>query len=326
MNRISGPSGPSEQAPPRSLLKTIAAGFEQVTSHLWLALLPVLLDVLYWLGPRLSMQVILERNLLLLADEPATAELREMLLGLAPRTNLLNSLTFPIIGVPSLIAGPTPDRTPIYTPITEVDTVWVWLTLFVLFSAIGLLLTGLYFALIADALDRGTSTPRLMGRFIKGTIHLTGLVLAVMVLLFVIVMVFLPVLLLSSVVSQTVASLVAVLGAVAALWLFIYLAFSVHDIYLNGSPFWLAMWNSGRLVQRFLLPTILLLAVIYGINSVFDLLWQLAENGTWLTLMSVIGHGFISTSLVAATFLYYQDRRRFLLNLIPGKSDGALPG
>ena len=44
------------------LIATLSAGFELTTHHLWLITLPLILDIFYWLGPRLSVQRIVEES------------------------------------------------------------------------------------------------------------------------------------------------------------------------------------------------------------------------------------------------------------------------
>ena len=43
-----------ELPPPPGVMGSLRDGFYTVSSHVWLILLPLLLDVLLWLGPRLS--------------------------------------------------------------------------------------------------------------------------------------------------------------------------------------------------------------------------------------------------------------------------------
>jgi hypothetical protein len=40
----------------------------------------------------------------------------------------------------------------------------------------------------------------------------------------------------------------------------------------------------------------------------------MAENGTWFTMFNILIHAFVSTSLVAAFFILYQDRSAKLHN------------
>jgi hypothetical protein len=56
------------------------------------------------------------------------------------------------------------------------------------------------------------------------------------------------------------------------------------------------------------LPTTsLLLLVILVISEGLDVLWGVPLSTSWLTLVGIAGHAFISSSLLAATFIYYRD-------------------
>ena len=71
--------------------RTIAAGFDLTSKHLWLLVLPVVLDTFLWLGPRLSGRILIERLVALLPSDQAVADLSAQLLALAPRTNLFTA-------------------------------------------------------------------------------------------------------------------------------------------------------------------------------------------------------------------------------------------
>ena len=106
---------PPESPGPPGVISTIAAGFDLITSHLWLIMLPVLLDLLFWLGPRLGIATLMKQNLSLLSDQEMFAAFAEQAATLAPSINVLTMLSFPVIGVPALMTGPTPEKTPLLT-------------------------------------------------------------------------------------------------------------------------------------------------------------------------------------------------------------------
>ena len=57
------------------IFATISAGFDLTARHLWLLLLPVILDIFYWLGPRLRFQnLITQLTEQMLEMLPAEAE------------------------------------------------------------------------------------------------------------------------------------------------------------------------------------------------------------------------------------------------------------
>jgi hypothetical protein len=137
-----------KNTPVLGVAATIAAGFDLTAKHFWLVLLPTLLDAFFWLGPRLSFRTLLERMVSLW---PAGASLEEMsgrLLALASQTNLFTSLSVPVLGVPALMVGIMPEKTPLMPPIIEVENVPLLFLLFVIFNLVGLLLTGGYLGFV----------------------------------------------------------------------------------------------------------------------------------------------------------------------------------
>jgi hypothetical protein len=67
-------------------------------------------------------------------------------------------------------------------------------------------------------------------------------------------------------------------------------------------------------VQGNLTVVLAMLLFIILIGALVDWLLILAENGTWFTLFNILIHAFVSTSLVTAFFVLYEDRSARLLN------------
>jgi hypothetical protein len=112
---------------PPGVMATLSAGFDLTAKHLWLVLLPVALDLFYWLGPRLSFQQLVEQLVSFWQQETLLMGIdADMLLELAPRTNLFTSLSLPVIGVPAFVVGLVPERTPFPTQIVELESFWTW--------------------------------------------------------------------------------------------------------------------------------------------------------------------------------------------------------
>jgi hypothetical protein len=66
-------------------------------------------------------------------------------------------------------------------------------------------------------------------------------------------------------------------------------------------------------MARFTLPTSSLfvlsaLVIAYGLNFV----WNIPSSASWMTLVGITGHAFITTSLLAASFIYYRDMQVWL--------------
>jgi hypothetical protein len=299
---------------PPGVWQTIAAGFDLTAKHLWLVLLPALLDSFYWLGPRLSMRPLVERYVALLPADPAIADITAQFLTLAPRTNLFTSLSVPLLGLPALMVGAAPLQTPLPTQVFELESLGLWLVLFLLFSVVGVLLTAVYFSLIAQEVGRQLgNTPRLplvtlFGQMLRLWVQLLGLTLLLLVLAVLVYVPLLPLSLLLGLFSVMLAALVLMTGPVLILWLIIYLFFAPHGLALHGRSLFQAVTESLYLVRAHLFSVVGLMMILFLGRNILATLLLLADDGSWLTLASILGHAFIMTSLVAATFIYYRDR------------------
>jgi len=171
---------------------TIAAGFDLTAKHIWLLALRVILDVFYWLGPRLRFQDLITEILALLPQEADLLDIGSQLAQVAPRTNLFTTLTVQLIGVPALMVGLVPEKTPISPQVLDVTTWSGWIGLFALFSIIGLLLTAIFYTLMAFALNKQTPDGEILSsdqwakRVGTSWIRFIGLVLFFLLIVFII--------------------------------------------------------------------------------------------------------------------------------------------
>jgi len=101
-------------ARPLGVIGCLTAGFELVSRQLWLVILPVLLDLLLWAGPRVSIEPLLNEFIdiisLQAAAEPDLSSqvqvVSDMLVQLGEKFNLLSLLGgIPVLTVPSLLAA-----------------------------------------------------------------------------------------------------------------------------------------------------------------------------------------------------------------------------
>ena len=306
------------------VIAALAAGFDLTARHLWLIIPPVLLDIFFWLGPRLSFQQLIEQMLAFWVQQPELAEMGEFaqlsqLLGeIAPHTNLFTMLAVPVIGVPTLMAGVAFDAVPV-TPVVEQVGSWgTWIGLFLLFLTLGLLITAVYYTLIAYAIHKQAGEDVFHGlnawgqRVGKSWLRLVGLSLIFFVN---IIIIYLPLMILATIlflISPTLGTLVLLAGPFIVLWILIFMCMAPQGIVLNGRPTMRAIVESFRLVQTFLLPTLLILSSIILAGAILDWLLLLVENGAWFSLINIIGHAFVSTALIAALFVFYRDRYQAL--------------
>jgi len=96
------------------------------------------------------------------------------------------------------------------------------------------------------------------------------------------------------------------------LWLGFPLIFTPHGIFANHSNVLVALRNSIRVTRMTLPSTSLFFLAILMISEGLDILWRVPAENSWLMLVGVAGHAFITTGLLAATFVYYRDADRWV--------------
>ena len=106
-----------EGSRPLGVIGSLAAGFEMIGRNLSFITLPVLLDLLLWLGPRISVAPLLEQLVAFLLSRPSpdpetarqVVQMTQLVGQYAERSNLFSLLSaFPLLNVPSLLAQRSP--------------------------------------------------------------------------------------------------------------------------------------------------------------------------------------------------------------------------
>ena len=292
----------------------LTSGFDLAAKHPWLLLLPIFVDIFFWLGPRLSFESILAQIVASLPQEAEIVEMAGSLTAVGPQTNLFTVLSLPFIGVPALLAGLAPEKTPLVPEVFDISSGTQWVGFFLLFSLVGLFLTAIYYVTIASVVserdDEAGTKPfdRWLSTVGRSWLRIVGLALFFMLLALI---VYLPLSVLGALLfllSSTLGTLVLLLAPIIIIWIVIYLSLAPQGITLDGRALFPAIMDSVRLVQTNLAAVLSLLLLVLLIGTLVDLLLLAAENGTWLTLINILGHAFVHTSLVTSLFIFYQDR------------------
>ena len=310
--------------PPPGVIGSLRAGFDAVSSHIKLILFPLALDLWLWLGPRLSVDGLLSPHLKFLfeqagrglvspADMQRIAGAQTSFMEILERFNLLSLLgklvTFPI-GVSSLLAGIMPVATPYgeqrVVQISSLPGLVGLVFLFILISWVG---GSLYFRWVSGTAlgseEAGISSAwAIIQTFILSVIWFIGLMIAM-------VPVFL-VLTLLALISPALANGAVFVMLMLSFWLIVPLFFTPHGIFVRRQNAFSSILASLRMA-RFTLPTsgmfVLSAFLLYrGLNY----LWSVPPNNSWMLLIGIAGHAFITTALLAASFVYYRDMNIWL--------------
>jgi len=207
--------------------------------------------------------------------------------------------------------------TPAGNPVVwTVNSVPLYLLLWGTFVLLGLLLGAFYFGIIAQQVrDKRLRWGMLLRQVWGDWARLTALAVlaagAILLLGF-------PVLLVTgllSLISPILGGLVWVGGPMVILWALFYGGFALHGMLLQRRGLLSALWDSARLVQINLPYAAALFVVVVVINLGLALVWNIPGDDSWLLLLGLGGHALISTALVASTFVFYQDRYRWWIEM-----------
>ena len=298
---------------PIGVVASLSAGLDVVIQGWRVVLIPLGLDLFLWFGPHLSIQPVADRVLAelapLLEGNPGVELLRQA----ASELNYFSTFSVAPLGVPSLMAVKLPQETPLGQPaVYLVGDELQWMALFVALFLGGLLAGGVYLGLIAQQVRDGAfSLSRLVRIVPRYWISILLLIVALLLVGAVLAMPVLLVVALLSGLSVWVATLVIWIGFMLFLWLVFHLIFTVHGILLNYQSLPTAIWNSLRLVASNSFSVMGLVAAFVALSAGLNYLWSLPKDDSWMLLVGVAGHAVISSALLAATFVFYQDRYRY---------------
>jgi len=115
--------------------------------------------------------------------------------------------------------------------------------------------------------------------------------------------------------SVTLGQLVIILFGIVSFWLVFPLFFSPHGIFSQGQKAWKSMLQSIRLTNITFFKTGLFIMLAILVNQGLNIVWQVPPEKSWLMMISIIGHAFVTTGMLAASFVYYQDMVRWFEEL-----------
>jgi len=302
--------------PPPGMIATLVRGFDSVASHILVILPPLFLDLFLWLGPHLRLKSFLQVFLDQLpsvakafpSNLPDLGTIQQAWTTFMNQFNLFIILrTFPV-GVTSLLSFEMPGKTPLGAPVSLDAGSFLgivgWALLLIL---IGWLIGALYYHWISGVALK--PVPGSLWKSIKQTILLSLIWLGILIVFG------LPAFLLLSVItffSPLLGQIMYFAGALLLIWMMMPVFFSVHGIFALQQDAFRSILGSLRMV-RFTLPnTGLFLLVFVLINSGLNFLWTTPSQDSWWMLVGIAGHSFISTALLAASFIYYRDINAWL--------------
>lgn len=308
--------------PPPGIINSIKAGFDLIATNVTAILLPLLLNLFLWLGPRLRMDdlfnsikadvvMIWKSGGISVEDIQRAMNLYEATI---PRINLFWIFHTLPIGISSLFLPQEASRTPLGDPIiwqVSAASLLGWIFLLTFLGWIG---GGLYFRSVAWlALANKDAQPLGLFRAIMQTI------LVSIFWGFLSVFIGVPSFLILAVVLQFnsfIANLLVLFLSLASMWVIVPLYFWPHGIFLKQQNALTSILSSLKMM-RFTLPTSsLFVLTVFLLTFGLNFLWNIPPEDSWMTLVGILGHSFVATALLASSFVYYRDMNIWLQSAI----------
>jgi hypothetical protein len=301
----------SKLPPPPGLIASLASGFDSVANHILVILPPVLLDLFLWFGPHLRLQKFLQPFIDSLPSLAGTfpsngldiPTLQKMWIDFASQFNLFMLLrTFPV-GSSSLFSLQALNQNPFGIPVNiNAGSFFEILGWSLLLALLGWLIGALYYFWISAIIIK-PDAPSLW-KSIQQSILLSAVWVALLFFFGIPASMLLSLL---TLISPFLGQVMLFIGALVLIWMIMPVFFSAHGIFALQLNAVQSLLNSLRMV-RFTLPnTSLFLLVFVIITEGLNFLWNTPPQDSLWMLVGVVGHAFVSTALLAASFVYYRD-------------------
>jgi hypothetical protein len=313
--------------PPPGVIASLQAGFNVVSNRVALITLPVLLNAFLWLGPRLSVGkwygallnnwiTLLKQNGFPAKDLALYTDNAPILIDFFQKLNWLGWMRTLPIGIPALLLD-LPSKFPVPTPLGIQDVIqlpsFVMVVGSILFlTFIGWLGGGIYFRVVAGAsLGEAEAGIGLIRAFTQ-TILLSVIWVIGSVI---IILPFFLIMTILAAISVVLAEVVFFIVLFFMFWLVVPLFFTPHGIFIRKQNAIVSIMSSLRM-SRFTLPTSSIFVLsVFLLSRGLSYLWTIPASDSWVLLLGIFGHAFISTTLLAASFVYYRDMNNWLQNV-----------
>ncbi|MEK6751070.1 MAG: hypothetical protein AABZ00_02295 [Chloroflexota bacterium] len=306
--------------PPPGIISSIKAGFDTIASHITAILMPLLLNLFMWLGPRLQMNTFFSsiKNQLVSfwQGNGVTAEEIQRALENYDRISNINLFwllrTLPI-GISSLLLPQETSATPLGEPaVWQVNFLGLTLWFFLL-TFLGWVGGALYFRSVAWIAVPDEESAIQTFRAIIQTILIS---IASGIILMTIGMPIFIVLILIVQLNPVLANLFVLFLSLGSMWIIVPLFFWPHGVFVKKQNFITSILNSIQLT-RFTLPTSsMFVLTVFLLSFGLNYLWNIPPKDSWMTLLGIFGHSFVTTALLAGSFIYYRDMNIWLQSVI----------
>ncbi len=294
---------------PPSLVDTLGAGFRALNRSLPALLIPLALDLWYWLGPRISVRPLVDR--LRAFDPVAWDQIRRQLTAALPPDrpfDLRLDGQFPFWRrIYTLVpAGSAPP--PIEPATWHVGGILALLGAVIGINLLVTLLTAAYLVPLADVVRGSPGSGGWLRRVVRAWLAVLGIVGIVLAFLTVIGI---PVLVVAGLLAQLIPALgyfVAAFFIVAVLWIVFTTSFAYDAVVVNNAGPFRAMLASVLVVRRWFWSAVGLFLLNSFILGGLGIIWERLAGSLPGLLLAMATSAYIGAGLAAAHLVFFRDR------------------
>lgn len=307
---------------PPQLFPTLLKGFNTVAGKVYLILLPLLVDLFLWLGPKLRIYELLKPFITELSATMTRIAPKEMLEAVEATAalyseflanfNLFTAIRTLPVGVPSLLARMSTLSAPLdLVGVLETPSIRAAIGIFGALVLLGFFLGTLYFDAVAR---KSFEEPSKFSWKRIFTAYLQSLVFFLIIIVL-LLMASAPILIMTSIfslINAALAQFVLIMLLFLVMWMALPLFFSPHGIFSLEQKAVPSILMSIRMVRFFLPGTSMFIIFCILISEGFNMLWVLPGSDSWLLALGIGGHAFVVTGLLSASFFYYRQGLKWM--------------
>ncbi len=316
---------------PPKIIQTLVQGFNLVASHPYIMLFPLILDLFFWFGPFYRVKELftpaLEEIIKAISSSASSSlstsdiattlqSAREMWDQVLNNFNVLSTLrTYPL-GIPSLLASKAYTANPMGNPkLIELTSSSQASLLVVLCIFIGIFLGGIYFALVSRMVTEKQNNEK-KGNILQSVAQTFVMYFLILLVVFILAFPIMCFLSSFSTFIPPMGSIPTFMLGLILLWIAVPFVFTPHGIFMKQLSATKAFSLSSKFVKISSLATTLFLTLTVSLSYGLDLLWSTPKPDSWLCFLGILGHAFISSGLLTASFVYFHDGTLWMEEII----------
>ena len=294
------------------VVDSLSAGFGVVNEQPWIILLPVVLDLFFLFGPRVSIAPVVSQVVTMPffmqafgpdARGPAIAFAEEAnVLGLLSPGGLTLPTVVPLLGIAR-------------GSFMMVDSAGSVVLLALGAILLGVFLGCVYRAVLAQQAREGElSAQRIPGESVVAWYRVISLALLMLVAGFIVILPLAFIAAVASLVTSAATALMTAIVTTIAIAAQLYLFFASDAIFVSQVGPIQAIRRSAAVVHAGVWSALTLAILVTVITIGMGRLWVLlASQASWGLALGIVGNAYIASGLAAATMLFYRERMESLL-------------